>query len=200
VRAAATGETGRRGALEGHGGRGGGRLARDGVEVSQPVTLARELTRPRNAAGLAVAGVWVVGRRRPPARPGRQAHLIFFSAPFRFLYPAVGQACPQREQEGESDYVQRFPLNFSPYIPLTCHVSILSPPISSHSTAVPPISNLYTPPHKYYIHFYSNIRPAVAQTNIYECWWAVANRDSGFSNLEGERVFRSRRGRSRGNR
>jgi hypothetical protein len=35
------------------------------------------------------------------------------------------------------DRVQRFPLNFSPYIPLTCHVSVLSPPISSRSTAVP---------------------------------------------------------------
>jgi hypothetical protein len=34
------------------------------------------------------------------------------------------------------------PLNFSPYIPLTCHVSVLSPPISPHSTTVPPISIL----------------------------------------------------------
>jgi hypothetical protein len=35
------------------------------------------------------------------------------------------------------DCVQRFPLNFFPYIPLTCHVSVLFPPISLRSTAVP---------------------------------------------------------------
>jgi hypothetical protein len=46
-----------------------------------------------------------------------------------------------------SDCLQPFPLNFSPYISLTCHVSVLSPPISPRSTAVPPISNLYTPLH-----------------------------------------------------
>jgi hypothetical protein len=43
------------------------------------------------------------------------------------------------------------PLNFSPYIPLTCHISVLFPPISQRSTVVPPISNLYTPPQQYYI-------------------------------------------------
>jgi hypothetical protein len=42
-------------------------------------------------------------------------------------------------------------LNFSPYISLTCHISVLFPPISSRSTAVPPILNLYTPPHQYFI-------------------------------------------------
>jgi hypothetical protein len=35
------------------------------------------------------------------------------------------------------DYLQWFTLNFSLYIPLTCHVSVLFPPISPRSTAVP---------------------------------------------------------------
>jgi hypothetical protein len=38
------------------------------------------------------------------------------------------------------DCVQRLPLNFSPYISLMCHVSVLFPPISPPCTAVPPKS------------------------------------------------------------
>jgi hypothetical protein len=44
------------------------------------------------------------------------------------------------------------PLNLSPYIPLTCHVSVLFPPISPPCTAVPPKSFPYIPlqPIKYH--------------------------------------------------
>jgi hypothetical protein len=44
-----------------------------------------------------------------------------------------------------SDCLQRLPLNFSPYITLTCHVSVLFPPISPPYTAVPSKSFPYTP-------------------------------------------------------
>jgi hypothetical protein len=43
------------------------------------------------------------------------------------------------------DCLQRLPLNLAPYIPLTCHVSVLFPPISQPCTAVPPKFFPYTP-------------------------------------------------------
>jgi hypothetical protein len=45
----------------------------------------------------------------------------------------------------ELDCVHRLPLNFSSYILLTYHVSVLFPLISPPSTAVPPKSFPYTP-------------------------------------------------------
>jgi hypothetical protein len=70
----------------------------------------------------------------------------------RVLNPSIHLTVHETwHQTSGSDCLQRFPLNFSPYIPLTCHVSILSPPISPRSTAVPSISILYTPQQQYYI-------------------------------------------------
>jgi hypothetical protein len=57
----------------------------------------------------------------------------------------------QMAQTRPLDYLQRFPLNFLPYILLFLHISILSPPIFSRTTAVSSKSSLYTPPHLYNI-------------------------------------------------
>jgi hypothetical protein len=43
------------------------------------------------------------------------------------------------------DCLQRLLLNLAPYIPLTCHVSVLFLPISQPCTAVPPKFFPYTP-------------------------------------------------------
>jgi hypothetical protein len=81
----------------------------------------------------------------PPCGWSGQVHALFCRLGFPYMTVDSNGVGGSHRDSWTWDCVQRLSLNFSPYIPLTCHVSVLFPPISSSCTTVPPKSFPYTP-------------------------------------------------------